>query len=123
MSSKAINIHRKSLSAVFVLFACVEAISFTSRAAVPIPGLVSYWAADGNGNDSADGNTAFLQGGASFGPGISGQAFTFDGANAYVSVPASANLNVGLGSGFTISTWVNPAKMTIQPLLEWNSGS
>jgi hypothetical protein len=120
MSSKTINIHRKSISAVFVLFACVGAISFECRAAVPISGLVSYWAANGNGNDSADGNTAFLQGGATFGPGISGQAFTFDGGNSYVSVPASANLNVGLGSGFTISTWVNPAQMTIQPLLEWN---
>jgi hypothetical protein len=120
MNSKTINIYRKSIAVAFALFTCVGAVTFTCRAAVPIPGLVSYWAANGNGNDSADGNTAILQSGASFGPGISGQAFTFDGVNAYVKVPASANLNVGLGSGFTISTWVNPAKMTIQPLLEWN---
>jgi hypothetical protein len=120
MNSKTIHIYRKSIPTAVMLFAWVAAISFTFRAAATTPGLVSYWAANGNGNDSAGGNTASLQSGAGFGPGVSGQAFTFNGSSAYVKVPASPSLNVGLGTGFTLSTWINPSQLTLQPVLEWN---
>jgi hypothetical protein len=53
-----------------------------------------------------------------------GQAFSFNGTNANVRVPASASVNVGLAEGFTIETWINPADVTQwHPLVEWNNGS
>ena len=69
--------------------------------------LVSYWRANGNACDSADGNHGTLKNGAGFGPGQVGQAFSFDGANDYVQVPDADNLDLSDGS-FTIKAWINP---------------
>ena len=55
------------------------------------PNLVSWWHAEGNANDSADGNNGTLQNGATFGTGRSGQAFSFDGVDDYVNVPDADN--------------------------------
>jgi hypothetical protein len=82
-------------------------------------GLVSWWPAEGNGNDNADRNVVTLTN-VTFGTGEVGQAFVFNGTNAYARVPASASLNVGTGNGFTIETWVNPAALDRRPLFEWN---
>jgi hypothetical protein len=62
-------------------------------------GLVSWWAGEDSANDSYGTNNGTLQGGMSFVPGKVGQAFSFNGTNAYVAVPASSSLNVGAGSG------------------------
>ena len=45
----------------------------------PPAGLVGWWPGNGNANDIANGNNATLQDGATFAPGMVGQAFTFDG--------------------------------------------
>jgi hypothetical protein len=58
-----------------------------------LTGTVSWWKAKGNANDSVGTNNGTLQGGATFAPGISGQAFSFDGSNSYVFVPDSATLS------------------------------
>ena len=88
----------------------------------PPSGLVSWWAAEGNANDSFGTNNGTLHDGASFTNGEVGQAFRFDGVSGYVSVPASASLNVGAGGGFTIEGWINPVNPAIsQPLCEWNN--
>jgi subtilisin-like proprotein convertase family protein len=86
---------------------------------------VSWWQGEGNAIDSADGNNGILSSGMSFVPRTNGcQAFGFNGINADVRVPAATNLNVGLGGGFTIETWINPANLTsARPLVEWNDGS
>ena len=69
-------------------------------------------------------NNGVLEGGVAFAAGEVGQAFSFNGTNADVRVPASASLNVGLADGFTIETWINPADITQgHPLVEWNNGS
>jgi len=88
-------------------------------------GLVSWWRAEGNANDSVGSNHGTLQGGVTFAPGEVGQAFNLNGTTAYVSVPASASLNVGAtGSGLTIDAWINPADVSVQhPIAEWNNGS
>ncbi len=60
----------------------------------------------------------------SFTNGEVGQAFQFDGATGYVSIPASSSLNVGNGGGYTIEGWVKPTDLSIPgPLLEWNNGA
>jgi hypothetical protein len=60
----------------------------------------------------------------SFINGKVGWAFSFNGTNADVRVPASASLNLGAGGGLTLEAWIKPASVTQQqPLLEWNSGS
>src|SRR5262249_42289067 len=54
-------------------------------------GLVSWWRAENSTNDSAGANHGILQNGATFTPaGEVGQAFSFDGVDDYVRVPASA---------------------------------
>ena len=59
----------------------------------------------------------------SFVPGQVGQAFSFNGTNAYVGMTASSSLNVGAGSGLTIEAWIKPTDVSVsQPLVEWNGG-
>lgn len=64
----------------------------------------SWWKAEGNANDSVGTNHGTLQNGATFAPGVEGQAFKFDGVDDYVSVPNSSSLNFGTGD-FTVSFW------------------
>ena len=92
----------------------------------PPSGLVSWWPGEGTANDSVGTNNGTLQGGVSFAPGEVGQAFVFNGSSTSVQVPASSNLNVGLGAGFTLETWINPVDIyshIVEMLLEWNNGA
>lgn len=50
--------------------------------------LISYWAADGNATDSVGPNSGTLVDGATFAPGVIGQAFSFDGTS-YVRAPTT----------------------------------
>ncbi|MBI2175001.1 MAG: LamG domain-containing protein, partial [Candidatus Omnitrophica bacterium] len=88
----------------------------------PPSGLVSWWPADGNADDIQNGNDGMLQGGVTFAPGKVGQAFSFDGVDDFVKIPASANLDVGLGSGFTLDAWIKPTDVGYRPIFEWNNG-
>ena len=53
---------------------------------------VSFWPGDGNASDIQDGNNGTLVNGATFAPGVIGNAFSFDGVDDFVSIPSSANL-------------------------------
>jgi len=86
------------------------------------PDKVSWWRAENNALDSVGGNDGTLRNGATFAAGEVGQAFSFDGINDDVFIPASGNLDVGLSSGFTIEVWVNPNDANTQPFVEWNNG-
>ena len=90
----------------------------------PVPaGMAAWWAAEGNGNDSTGTNPALLQG-VAFGTGEVGQAFSFNGINAYGRVPASASLDAGQGTGLTIEAWINPASPSdLRPIFEWNNNN
>jgi len=72
----------------------------------PPSGLVSWWPGDGSAEDITDGNDGTLQGGTSFGAGLVGQAFSFDGSADFVAVGNPANLHLG-ASDFTVDAWVN----------------
>src|SRR4029077_17286827 len=74
-------------------------------AALPPTGLVSWYRAEDNANDFADGNNGTLQGGATFAAGEVGQAFNLNGTSNFVQVPHNANLNPGSGS-FTVDAWI-----------------
>jgi len=69
-----------------------------------IPGLIAWWQANGNGQDAVGSANATLEGGATYGPGIFGQAFQFNGTSSYVAIPPSADI-VGTG-GFSVSVWI-----------------
>lgn len=66
-------------------------------------GLVSWWRGENNANDSIGGNNGTLQGGTTFVAGKSGQAFSFDGIDDFVSIPPTAGI-IDNGPG-TIELW------------------
>ena len=90
--------------------------------ATPPPDMISWWPGENNANDIQGTNNGTLQGGVSFTSGEVGQAFSFNGSDADVKVPASGSLNVGAGSGLTLDLWINPTSAsTTEPLIEWNN--
>jgi uncharacterized repeat protein (TIGR03803 family) len=91
-------------------------------AVAPPSGLVAWWPGNGNALDIVDGNNGTLTGGVTYTNGKVGQAFSLDGSSGYVVAPASASLNVGLASGFTIEGWIDPTTIAEQPIVEWNNG-
>jgi hypothetical protein len=96
-----------------------------STSCTPTPsGVAAWWPAEGNGNDIVGGNTAILQGDATFAPGEVGQAFQLNDTNAYLRVPASSNLNVAAGGSLTIEAWVKVSDVTgYHPIAEWNNNA
>jgi hypothetical protein len=76
----------------------------------PTSGLVSWWKANGNANDSADSNHGTLLNGSSYGAGLFGNSFALDGVNDHVRVPNSANLQ--FSSGLTLGAWINKPTLT-----------
>jgi hypothetical protein len=68
------------------------------------PGLVSWWAGDGNGNDVQGTNRAVLMNDAAFADGVGGQAFSLDGVDDYIQVPSPVNLPLG-NEPRTIDVW------------------
>lgn len=69
-------------------------------------GLIACWTGDGYALDSAGTNTAALQGGADYAPGIAGQAFHLNGSTAFVSAPNSPLWRFGTND-FSIGLWAN----------------
>jgi hypothetical protein len=66
--------------------------------------LVSWWAGNGNAQDMIGGNHGTLQNGATFAPGIVGQAFHFDGVDDYVDVGSAMNLQPRTQS-YSVEAW------------------
>ena len=94
----------------------------------PSSGLLSWWRAEGNGNDSADGNTALMTNTVTsastvpFAPGEVGQAFDLHAFGPHLEVLASSNLTYSLNNGFTIECWINVTNVNgLHPICEWNA--
>ena len=89
---------------------CLFSGTPTARAQciAPPSGLVAWLPADGNLANLGSGVTStFATGAVTFGSGVVGQAFSFSGSAALVTVGASADLN--LQTAVTIAAWVKPA--------------
>jgi hypothetical protein len=96
-------------------------LPIASDCVTPPAGLVAWWKGENNTIDSVYHNTASEQN-ITFTNGEVGQTFVFNGTDSSLMASASSSLNVGLGNGFTIETWINPANLNLQPIFEWNTG-
>lgn len=67
--------------------------------------LVSWWPAENDPMDVVGGNHGIPEGGLGYGPGMVGNAFTFDGLDDAIVVPHDPSLDVGSGDA-TISLWL-----------------
>jgi PKD repeat protein len=71
----------------------------------PTSGLVGWWKAESNANDSVGSNNGTLHGGATYAAGKSGQAFSFDGAGGcYLNIPYNDGLDIQ--GSLSVSGWV-----------------
>ncbi|MEQ1643028.1 MAG: LamG-like jellyroll fold domain-containing protein [Pyrinomonadaceae bacterium] len=68
-------------------------------------GPFSLWKGEANANDSIGTNQGSANNGTTYTAGITGQSFSFDGADDEVSVPDAANLNFGTNSPMSIELW------------------
>jgi hypothetical protein len=73
-------------------------------------GLAAWWPADGFALDLAGTNNGTLQNGATYVPGKVGQAFTFNGSGAFISVANTATMDFGRGD-FSIAVWIRLASL------------
>ncbi len=80
-----------------------------SSCVVPTSGLVSWWPADGNTNDSIGGMNGAIHGTVTFAqtPAIGAGSFQFDGTS-FIQVPTSARLEPPL---ITVSAWVKASSV------------
>jgi hypothetical protein len=69
-------------------------------------GLVSWWQAEGNADDSAGSNPGQTPNDIAYVAGEVGQAFNFNGVNQSVQIPYSSGMAT---ASFSVEAWVNPA--------------
>jgi len=69
-----------------------------------LTGLYAVYKAENNANDSLLNYNGTAQGGLTYTAGKSGNAFTFNGTNAYVSLP---NNSLNIPGDFSVSFWIN----------------
>jgi len=72
-------------------------------------GLYSVYNAENNANDSFGSNNGTAVGGLTYSTGKIGQAFQFNGSNAYVSLP---NNSLNFTGDFSVSMWINPTSVS-----------
>jgi len=90
----------------------------------PASDIVGWWRGDNNTLDSIGGNNGVIQGTGSYVTGHVGRAFSFDGVDVGVRIPASPSLDVGLQDGFTAEAWVYPTDVASgRPIIEWSQDS
>ena len=86
----------------FVLFGC-WAIRAEGACLAPPEGVEALWSGDGTAKDLIGGNNGSLYNGASFSAGKVQQAFSFDGLDDYVGVPAK---QWGFSTTATVTAWI-----------------
>jgi hypothetical protein len=96
----------------------VEIVPLNTTNCVPTPsGLLSWWTANGTGNDLVGPNHGTPVGGVAFADGRYGQAFDFDGINDGVNVADSPSLQ--LTQSLTIEGWVYIKAWPYEPQNFW----
>lgn len=69
------------------------------------PGIVAWYRAEGDAQDSAGNHDGALLNGATFTPGVAGRAFKLDGVDDYIQVPHSPALDPTAEA--SLAAWVN----------------
>jgi len=87
----------------------------------PPVGLVGWWPFEHSGENFAGSGAAMFAGDPVFVPGEVSDALWLDGVNDTAAVQASPQLHVGAADGFTIESWIKPATLGLQALVEWNN--
>ena len=82
-------------------------------APAPPAGLVSWWSGDATTADEQGVNNGTLSGVASYGSGMFGQAFNFNGG--YLTVLDSPSLDFAPGSALTVEMWVKRTQASTVP--------
>lgn len=95
---------KRTFLAVFVLL--FGLLTVKGQHSLPTSGLVSWWRAEGNANDSVGANNGTLFNGAGYGASIFGSSFTFDGNNDHVRVPD--NISLRFNTAITVGAWIYP---------------
>jgi hypothetical protein len=86
---------------------------------LPPAGILGWWRGEGNALDQKGTNNGVLAGNTTYGPGLVGQAFVFDGASDGVNLANPTSLQI---QDFTIEAWIKRAS-TIQASKDpYNSG-
>jgi len=80
------------------------------------PGMVSWWQAENNANDSVGSNHGTLIGQAPYGTGVAGKGFQLNGINEFINIPHSASLNFG-AADFSVGLWVKFVNVSSQQIL------
>jgi hypothetical protein len=95
------------------LVATLNVIGISPNCAVSAPtGLISWWTGNLTANDEAGTNNGTLENGATYAPGEVGYAFSLNGVNQYIDIPASTDL--ALTGQVTVVAWINRFTMGIQ---------
>ena len=93
------------MSAPIGVIMTIAAVGVPPAEANDVPeGMVAFWRAEGNAQDSVGENHGTLVGGASFTNGMEGQSFAFDGASGYVELTNAGDLDFGTND-FTVCAW------------------
>lgn len=101
----------------------IRGIYLYGGAARPTNALISRWSFEGNGNDVQGRNPAQVEG-PTYVPGRFGWGLNFAAEGNRVVISNQSGLDVGLGEGFTLDAWVNPADLTTKRLLAaWGEGT
>ena len=66
--------------------------------------MVSWWPGDGNASDIQEANDGSLQNGATFAPGLVGQAFSFDGVDDHITAGTTGIVG---NNDYTLAAWLN----------------
>ena len=83
--------------------------------------LYAVYKAENNANDSLGVYNGTAQGGLTYTTGKSGNAFTFNGTNAYVSLP---NNSLNFTGDFSVSLWVNRTTAAVCMIFNnWYNGA
>jgi hypothetical protein len=96
-----------------ILIQCADPPEDLGACTSPPPGLVSWWAGDGNSFDLANRHTGASQDGVSFVPGRVALAFSFDGTSGYVAIPHSVDLNPT--GPFSVDAWIQASSAQFSP--------
>jgi hypothetical protein len=79
---------------------------FVPRCVPPPSGLVSWWSAEGTGNDTIGTNNGALINSVAFNAGMVGQSLDLDGSSAHIRIPDSPGLH--FSNAMSIEGWIYP---------------